>query len=136
MENPEKYAVCLACGNEWEVRDPGVKKKRKCPICGKYRVKLKSDIADDIETPPEHPGAEAAPGENTRSPPGEGENTPEKTGEKEEKAGEEKGGGWLVLAALIVLAVMACSFLWSALRPEQHNARTPQRRYQRPVGGW
>lgn len=129
MENPEKIAVCLACGNEWEVRDPGVKKKRKCPICGKYRVKLKSDIPDDIETSSKHPGTEAAPGENTRSPPREEENTPEKTG-------EEKGGGWLVLAVLVVLAVMACSFLWSALRPEQHNARPPQKRHQRPIGGW
>ncbi len=43
-ENPETVAVCLSCSNEWIVRDPGVKKKRKCPVCGKYRVKLKSDM--------------------------------------------------------------------------------------------
>jgi hypothetical protein len=42
-ENFEAMAVCLSCSNEWAVRDPSVKKKRKCLICGKYRIKLKSD---------------------------------------------------------------------------------------------
>jgi len=81
MENPEEIAVCLACENEWKVRDPSVKKKRKCPICGKYCVKLKSEIANDTETSPEDPGTEADPEENTRFPPGEGENAPENTQE-------------------------------------------------------
>ena len=95
MENPEKYAVCLVCGNEWEVRDPGVKKKRKCPICGKYRVKPKSDISDDAENPSERPGAEAAPGENIRSPPREKENTPENTGKKRKRPEKRRAAAGL-----------------------------------------
>jgi len=89
---------------------PRYKKKRKCPICGKYRVKLKSDMPDDAENPSERPGTEADPGKNNRTPLGEGENTPEKAGEKEEITGEEEGGGWLVLAALLVLTIMPARF--------------------------
>ena len=44
MVSPDGVAVCLSCGNEWTVRAPGVKKKRKCPVCGKYRIKLKSEL--------------------------------------------------------------------------------------------
>ncbi|KUK62386.1 MAG: hypothetical protein XD82_0696 [Methanoculleus marisnigri] len=46
MGNTEGIAVCLACGNEWTVRDPGVKKKRKCPVCGKYRIHFKSGLPE------------------------------------------------------------------------------------------
>ncbi len=54
-ENPDAIAVCLSCSNEWIVRDPGVKKKRKCPVCGKYRVKLKSEMKAAPPSPPSEP---------------------------------------------------------------------------------
>lgn len=41
--DPDMVAVCLSCGNEWVVRTAG-RKKRKCPVCGRYRVKMKSQI--------------------------------------------------------------------------------------------
>lgn len=41
--------VCLTCGNEWETKLTG-KRKRKCPVCGKYRVKFKKDLSkEDLE---------------------------------------------------------------------------------------
>ena len=47
MVSPDKIAVCLSCGNEWEVRTAGTGKKRKCPVCGKYKVIMKSEVKDD-----------------------------------------------------------------------------------------
>lgn len=41
--DPDRVAVCLSCGNEWVVRTAG-RKKRKCPVCGRYRVKMKSEM--------------------------------------------------------------------------------------------
>ena len=165
MENPDNIAVCLACGNEWEVRDPGAKKKRKCPICGKYRVKMKSEVNDAVrsnDSPPDpglaapDPGGEVenspaispeleentpageenSPGEKEKSrrkqensprkKRGEKENSPpEKTGEK----GEENstgGSGWLLVAALIVLGVLACSFLTHAPSHQSHQKQAAQ----------
>jgi len=51
MVSPDKVAVCLTCGNEWEVRTAGTGKKRKCPVCGKYRVKMRSEVKDDESKP-------------------------------------------------------------------------------------
>jgi predicted RNA-binding Zn-ribbon protein involved in translation (DUF1610 family) len=70
MVSPDKIAVCQSCGNEWEVKTAGIGKKRKCPLCGKYKVKMKSEMKTD-EKPPE------------TTPPEE-----EKTGEQEENEGE------------------------------------------------
>ena len=55
MVSPDKIAVCLSCGNEWEVRTAGIGKKRKCPLCGKYKVKMKSEVKDDGNKP--NPGS-------------------------------------------------------------------------------
>ncbi len=133
MTDPEKIAVCLECGNEWEVRTAGTGKKRKCPVCGKYRVKMKSEILNDADGDPDPPpaaGTSNPAGEGDPSPPGEvgeieekggrreensptsPENSPEeKTGEK----GEEKTGGALLLyAGVLTLALMAGWFLWRA----------------------
>ena len=49
MVSPDKIAVCQSCGNEWEVRKAGVGTKRKCPLCGKYKVKMKSEVKEDDE---------------------------------------------------------------------------------------
>ena len=66
MVSPDKVAVCLSCGNEWEVRTAGIGKKRKCPLCGKYRVKMKSEVKDDGNKP--NPGSkdpvDGAPGDD------------------------------------------------------------------------
>jgi hypothetical protein len=56
-EKKEAVAVCLTCSNEWVVRDPAVRKKRKCPICGKYPVKLKGEITPPSVPVPPAPGA-------------------------------------------------------------------------------
>lgn len=160
MTSPDGIAVCLSCGNEWTVREPGVKKKRKCPVCGKYRIKLKSEVLAESKgsggvkesggsdgdnnngsgrdrggapggvSPPDSGGGLGTP--MSRSPaPGVGaapaakavsrKRDPEVNREKgEENEGNTGGGsGWLILAGLIGLGVLAGSFLMgsSAKRP-------------------
>lgn len=100
MVSPDKIAVCQSCGNEWEVRTAGTEKKRKCPLCGKYKVKMKSEVKDDGGKPnpgDPNPGAASpgsvgdhapAPGNDVgRVPPGEtrGENV-EKNRRREENS--------------------------------------------------
>lgn len=51
MPPDDKVAVCLTCGNEWEVRTAGTGKKRKCPVCGKYRVKMRSELKEAENEP-------------------------------------------------------------------------------------
>lgn len=73
-ENEEKtgrIAHCLNCSNEWIPRDTETK-KRKCPICGKYRVIWKDELSEN------KPDSSISPGENE-------ENIGEITGENEEK---------------------------------------------------
>lgn len=146
MTSPDGIAVCLSCGNEWTVREPGVKKKRKCPVCGKYRIKLKSEVLAESKesggsngdndngsgrdrggasgggSPPDSgggldtsvsrspaPGVGAAPAAKVVS----RKIDPEVNREKgEENEGNTGGGsGWLILAGLIGLGVLAGSFL-------------------------
>ena len=124
MVSPDRIAVCLSCGNEWAVRTAGTGKKRKCPLCGKYKVKMKSELKTD-EKPPAAP---PVPEENTGEP-------------EEEKSGGEKepsGGGIITYAALLLLAVGAGWFLVGVRRRrradpvetgydevEQYNPRVP-----------
>lgn len=117
MATAEKIAVCLSCGNEWEVRTAGAK-KRKCPLCGKYRVKMKGDLTpEDLQA--------LKGGRKEENP--EEKKEEEKTGpsfspaeEAEDPADppEEEGGrgGGLVFVALIVVAAGALWFLWGAYR--------------------
>lgn len=123
MENPEGIAVCLSCGNEWTVREPGVKKKRKCPACGKYRIKLKSEmvgeagqdtekgdkaeVAGENNPKPGEKGADAAPKISNKS-----SDSPEKGIPGEVKEGTPAGGSlYLVVALLAIGAVTAMWFL-------------------------
>jgi len=112
MVSPDKVAVCLSCGNEWEVRTAGTGKKRKCPLCGKYRVKMKSEIKKEEKAagappPAEDPPAGAAP--PPADPP---------AGEREENGGEpeEKSGGILLYAVLLLGALGAGWFLVGLFR--------------------
>jgi len=102
----DKIAVCLSCGNEWEVRTAGVGKKRKCPVCGKYRVKMKCEFEKDDEkpddTPPVEAPAEPIPPENT------GENT------------EKRGAGGLFYAVLLLGAAGAA---WFFIQHGRRSAR-------------
>lgn len=62
MVSPDKVAVCLSCGNEWEVRKAGVGTKRKCPLCGKYKVKMKSEVKKDGSKPDSTDPVDSSPG--------------------------------------------------------------------------
>jgi predicted RNA-binding Zn-ribbon protein involved in translation (DUF1610 family) len=62
MVSPDKVAVCLSCGNEWEVRKAGVGTKRKCPLCGKYKVKMKSEVKADGSKPDSTDPVDSSPG--------------------------------------------------------------------------
>ena len=61
MVSPDKIAVCLSCGNEWEVRTAGTGKKRKCPLCGKYKVIMKSEVKEDGSKPDSTDPVDGAP---------------------------------------------------------------------------
>lgn len=111
MVSPESIAVCLACGNEWEVRTPGTGKKRKCPVCGKYRVRMKSEMKEG-EKPPA-PAATPAPSE----PPAAGSQSPvEAPGEEGNDEPQQNGGGILLYAFLLIGAIGAGWFLYGAYR--------------------
>ena len=111
----DKVAVCLTCGNEWEVRTAGVGKKRKCPVCGKYRVKMKSEIKKEEKAAGAPPPAEDPPAAAAAPPadPPAGEQEENSSGEKEE---ENSGGGFITYAALLLLAVGAGWFLVGLVR--------------------
>lgn len=132
MVSPDKIAVCLSCGNEWEVRTAGIGKKRKCPLCGKYKVKMKSELKDDEKPPAAPPPVEEKTGEKE-------ENTGEPE-EEEEKEGKEKkehsgGRGFITYAALLLLAIGAGWFLISVRRrrraPPVDTGSDEVERYQR-----
>ena len=111
MVSPDKLAV--SSWNEWEVRKAGVGTKRKCPLCGKYKVKMKSELKDDEKPPAAPPPVEEKTGEKE-------ENTGEPE-EEEEKEGKEKkehsgGRGFITSAALLLLAVGAGWFLVGLFR--------------------
>lgn len=134
MVSPDKIAVCQSCGNEWEVKTAGIGKKRKCPLCGKYKVKMKSEMKTDEKPPETTPPEEEKTGEQEEN---EGE-VEEKSRRKEEnsptsprspvtspfspeeKSGEEKtetaGSGIITYAALLLLAVGAGWFLVGLFR--------------------
>ena len=120
MVSAEKIAVCQACGNEWEVRTPGTGKKRKCPICGKYRVKMKSELLAEEENA----------GEQKENPPEKTEENDPASENKQENTEEEKnGGGILLYAGLLILALSAGWFLWRSYR-----AKRAEREYYEDYG--
>ncbi len=153
MVSPDKIAVCQSCGNEWEVKTAGIGKKRKCPLCGKYKVKMKSEMKTDEKPPETTPPEEEKTGEQEEN---EGE-VEEKSRRKEEnsptsprspvtspdfssgeKGEENSGGGIITYAALLLLAVGAGWFLVGLVRRrraapvdteydevEQYNPRVP-----------
>jgi len=102
------------------VRAPGIKKKRKCPVCGKYLIKLKSELNEGEIS--ERAGSGAAPpvagGDGSVSPsPSESASTPAVSGTPEDKAEEKEektsGGGLLLLVVgLVVVGIAACIFLF------------------------
>lgn len=136
MVELDHIAVCLSCGNEWEVREAGAK-KRKCPVCGKYKVRMKDEIekekAEKKENPEEKAGEkqEEKIGEAAGTPPA-GSSPEEKAGEKEEEKTEENRGGALLLVTLVVVAAGSLWFLWSAVRArraENVDSEEEMRRY-------
>jgi predicted RNA-binding Zn-ribbon protein involved in translation (DUF1610 family) len=130
----DKIAVCLTCGNEWEVRTAGVGKKRKCPVCGKYRVKMKSELQTDDKKPANPPPVEPLAAE----PPGPVEPEEPKVPEPAESR-ENPGGGGLFYAVLLLGAAGAVWFFvqsrhraavrrqqWlEEAEEERHNQRIP-----------
>jgi len=93
--DPDRVAVCLSCGNEWVVRTAGTGKKRKCPVCGRYRVKMKSEMISsgngggeaankpmDENLPPAPPARVEVPAEDAKM--------EEEKKEKKEKKRKEK----------------------------------------------
>jgi len=95
--DPDRVAVCLSCGNEWVVRTAGTGKKRKCPVCGRYRVRMKSEMissgSEGVEPANENlPPAQPAPVEvSAKDTKTEEEKKVEKVKkEKKEKKEEEK----------------------------------------------
>lgn len=168
MVSPDGVAVCLSCGNEWTVREPGVKKKRKCPVCGKYRIRLKSEVLAENKRSGGNDGdsdnlrgrdrgvapSDVAPGLGcgsddpsvSRSPaPGVAANAgdkkaprkrdPDVSGEKREEKEEntDGGSGWLILAGLIALGVLAGSFLMGSSAKRPAPIALPERK---PVTGY
>lgn len=119
----DMIAVCLSCGNEWVVRSPsppGVKKKRKCPVCGKYRVRMKSElesgagVAETPSSPPPSPppsvpvpAAVAVPDEIRDL----------DLDDLDDDTVEIRGGGgsWLVAAGAVILLAGSAWFGWSLL---------------------
>lgn len=97
MVSPDKVAVCLTCGNEWEVRTAGTGKKRKCPVCGKYRVKMRSELKEgenepnpDSKTPDRGRPSNVPVG---ATPPGRGLDGAKSDGmDKERERGKKEGG--------------------------------------------
>jgi len=136
MVSPEKIAVCLNCGNEWEVRSAGAK-KRKCPICGKYRTKMKSDMtAEELKAakaahPEENSGEEEE--KNRRREENSPESSPFSPEENGGEEGEEKtGGGVLLYVGILILALSAGWFLWRAYRARRaENSVDEEMRYVR-----
>jgi len=122
-------AVCLSCGNEWSVRKEGVK-KRKCPVCGKYRVKMKADIEKEKEKEGEEPAGPAPVPAPVSHQEGEEEEEKEKEGEPagvvsvpapvsqegEEEKEEKAAGSGLVFVALVGAAALIGWFLWCRCR--------------------
>lgn len=109
MIPPDKIAVCLSCGNEWEVRTAGVGKKRKCPVCGKYRVKMKSELEKGdkkpADAPPVDPSASAEPPGlvEPAEPAAVSPDSQENSGESQEKP----ASGGLFYAVLLLLGAGA-----------------------------
>lgn len=133
MVSPEKIAVCLSCGNEWEVRKIDAK-RRKCPICGKYRTKMKSEMTDEElqiakggKPEEKEPEKNENTGEKEENPPEKKENSPEENGG--EKGDEKNGGGILLYAGILILALSAGWFLWRAV-----VARRAEREYYEDYG--
>lgn len=92
MVSADRIAVCLSCGNEWEVRTAGIGKKRKCPVCGKYRVKMKSEVEEDGNKPGSTDPVDGAPANvpvaaNAENP-GMGHEAPDGVDEKRGRKGE------------------------------------------------
>ena len=81
-EKTGKIAHCLNCTNEWIPRDQG-NKKRKCPVCGKYRVIWKDELVENT------PDSSISPGENTGEKGEKEENSPKEKEKLQEKT-EEK----------------------------------------------
>ena len=113
MVSPDKVAVCLSCGNEWEVRTAGTGKKRKCPVCGKYRVKMKSEIKKEEKAAGAPPPAEDPPAAAVPPPADPPADPPAEEDPEEEKDG---GGGIIFYAALLMAAIGAGWFLVGLFR--------------------
>lgn len=129
MTSPDGVAVCLSCGNEWTVRAPGIKKKRKCPVCGKYRIRLKSELNEDEKGEiAGSAGSGAAPpvasieGNSALPSPPDSATSPVVSGKPEEKAEEKEKktscGGLL----LLVVGVAVCNFLFPSGAPRRSPA--------------
>lgn len=151
MVSPDKVAVCLTCGNEWEVRTAGTGKKRKCPVCGKYRVKMRCELKEGKNGP--NPDSKTpdrgAPGNVPvgATPPGRGLDDDKSDGMDKER-GKKEGGDpvppaapagssvspspWGVGAGLILLLVgagVAVSFLVSRGRPAEEVEHYERERF-------
>ena len=115
----DKIAVCLTCGNEWEVRTAGVGRKRKCPVCGKYRVKMKSELQTDDKKPANPPPVEPLAAE----PPGPVEPEEPKVPKEPAESRENPGGGGLFYAVLLLGAAGAVWFFVQSRRQSAERRR-------------
>jgi len=155
MVSPDKVAVCLTCGNEWEVRTAGTGKKRKCPVCGKYRVKMRCEVKDD-ESKPNSGSTDPTGGAPSNvpmgaTPPGRGlDGAKSDRMDRERERGKKEGGDpvppaapagssvspspWGVGAGLILLLVgagVAVSFLVSRGRRGRGRPAEEVEHYER-----
>lgn len=140
MVSPDKVAVCLTCGNEWEVRTAGTGKKRKCPVCGKYRVKMRCELKDDAPVSESKPDTPVDPGSKVVPPadpdlpgggvppsvPGDVDLPPREEAEKPAAS----GGAGFGLILLLAGAGIAVSFLlsrgrWGRAAEVEHYERIP-----------
>jgi len=119
----DMIAVCLSCGNEWVVRSPsppGVKKKRKCPVCGKYRVRMKSELeakseaATSSAASPSPPPPPPPPSPSPVVVDVEGLDLDDDLEEETEIRG--RGSSGLVAAGVLLLLVGAAWLGWTLLR--------------------
>jgi predicted RNA-binding Zn-ribbon protein involved in translation (DUF1610 family) len=86
QEKTGKIAHCLNCSNEWVPRNTAAK-KRKCPICGKYRVVWKDELMEKSGENELNSGEiQEISGENTGENEEKKENFEEKTEEKLEES--------------------------------------------------
>ncbi len=129
------YAVCLKCGNEWKVRKID-SKKRKCPACGSYRTRLKSELEAEKSTEEnktvegveksveKEEKKEEKKKKQSRKTENEildldDEDIEAIIDEKPKKSKKEKASGWLLWIGVVILAIAAGYFFLGRIRSQK-----------------